>query len=249
MKELLTPKFNYARNAEHYQVHAENLNTVPETFADEKGIGTQRKAYDGLFREEDAIYMRNRSYKATKDVEGGDDNRDILFDVVKSRIDKCMNHPVEAIKEAAIALEYVLKPYRNAKTLPYAENTAQVANFADEMLSPENAAYIEALGLTVDMQRLREANEAFNTIWVERSDEMLSRKEADNMKAIRPKVDGAYRELTDALYTLYKHNELIAKDPDIKAEFETIIDRLNAITLQLNSAISRRSSGSASTSE
>ena len=60
------------------------------------------------------------------------------------------------------------------------------------------------------------------------------------MKAIRPKVDEAFRALTGGIGALYQVNELITHDPVKAEELGGVIDRVNALSRQLQETIARR---------
>lgn len=246
MKVILTIQLPRLRNAEHNQFHYDILEAVPENFAAAKGIGVPRKTYADLFALEDNIFKSNRAYELTGNVEMFDRERDNLDRIVKSVINTNTDHPSEARSLAANKLAFVVRQYSDARSLPYIENTAELRNMLDALQDPANAAHLEALGLTGDVELLREANEKFDQAWKARSEEALMRQEAGNMQEIRPKVDAAYNGLTDAISAVYKNNEYVTNDPGVKAKCEVVIDKINAIILKVSQIVSRRSSGAAS---
>lgn len=246
MKEILHPQFSKLRNAEHDQFHYDILEAVPVSFAAAKGIGAPRKTYADLFAQEDEIFKSSRAYELTGSVEAFDRERDNLDRIVKSVINTNTDHPSEARSLAANKLAFVVRQYRDARSLPYIENTAELRNMLDALQDPVNAPHLEALGLTGDVELLREANEKFDQAWKARSEEALARHEAGNMQEIRPKVDAAYNGLTDAISAVYKANEYVTNDPVVKAKCEAVIDKINSIILKVSQTVSRRSSGAAS---
>lgn len=243
MKEILKANLNNARNAEHYQFHADVLSVFTEQMATEHKIESLRADYAALFQKENTAFIQNKAYEATKEIEAKDRERDELFLYVKQTIDSNLYCPVADKKAAAQRLQFVLKPYRSANTRPFAENTAQVSNFVEDMQLEENTAYVTALGLAEVITQLKAANDAFNAVYMGRSGEKLTRASNENMKSIRPKVDEAYRTMASAINALYQVNELVTKAPAVSQSLGQAIDSINALVLQLQQTLSMRGAG------
>lgn len=148
MKKILKSNLNNARNAEHFQFHSDVLNIFTAELAQTHQIGTLRETYLSLFKQEDTAFIQNQTYEATKEIEEKDKMRDDLFLYVKQTIESNLRCPLADKKAAAEKLSFVLNPYRSANSRPYAENTAQVTNFVDDMQSEQYAPYVAKLGLT-----------------------------------------------------------------------------------------------------
>lgn len=243
MKEILKANLNNARNAEHYQFHADVLSVFTEQMATEHKIENLRADYAALFQKENTAFIQNKAYEATKEIEAKDRERDELFLYVKQTIDSNLYCPVASKKAAAQKLQFVLKPYRSANTKPFVENTAQVSNLVEDMQLPENAEYVTALGLAEAITQLKAANDAFNAVYMGRSGEKLTRASNENMKSIRPKVDEAYRTLTSAINALYQVNELVTRAPAVSQSLGQSIDNINALVIQLQQTLSMRGAG------
>lgn len=243
MKEILKANLNNARNAEHYQFHADVLSVFTEQMATEHKIENLRADYAALFQKENTAFIQNKAYEATKEIEAKDRERDELFLYVKQTIDSNLYCPVASKKAAAQKLQFVLKPYRSANTKPFAENTAQVSNLVEDMQLPENAEYVTALGLAEAITQLKAANDAFNAVYMGRSGEKLTRASNENMKSIRPKVDEAYRTLASAINALYQVNELVTRAPAVSQSLGQAIDNINALVIQLQQTLSMRGAG------
>lgn len=243
MKEILKANLNNARNAEHYQFHADVLGVFTEQMATEHKIENLRADYAALFQKENTAFIQNKAYEATKEIEAKDRERDELFLYVKQTIDSNLYCPVASKKAAAQKLQFVLKPYRSANTKPFAENTAQVSNLVEDMQLPENAEYVTALGLAEAITQLKTTNDAFNAVYMGRSGEKLTRASNENMKSIRPKVDEAYRTLASAINALYQVNELVTRAPAVSQSLGQSIDNINALVIQLQQTLSMRGAG------
>lgn len=243
MKEILAVHFNHARNAEHFQFHSDALNIITADLAEARHIGQLRQTYASLFADEDTAFIQNQAYEATKEIEEKDRTRDELFLYVKQTIDSNLLCPLAAKKSAARKLSFALTPYRSANNRPYAENTAQITNFVGDMQNAEYAPHVATLGLTEVIQQLKSANEDFNAVYSGRSSEKLTRVSGDNMKAIRPKVDEAYRAVVSAINALYQVNELVTHSQETSASLGKLIDGINALVIQLQQTLSHRGAG------
>lgn len=249
MKEISTIKLSNARNAEHYQFHADVNAAVTAEFAEAQGIGELREAYAALFADEDKAYALSRGLATTADVESLDAARDQWARYIFQTIEAKRISPLDEEREAAERLRVELSAYWNCHSLPYAENTAAVANMTADMQADSLKDDVAAIGLTAATSQLRQANDDFNTAYAGRSSEKLEREASDNMKTVRPKVDEAYRDLVKAINALYTVNALVAKDEAAEAALGGVIDSVNALVLQLDETISKRTAKSASKSK
>lgn len=244
MKEI-NLKFNItrARNAEHYQFHSDVLDIITTGFASAQKIDSLRDTYQQLFDTENECYLSNRAYKDTLDIETADKMRDDLFLYLSQTIATGKLCPIADKKSAAQTLDYVIDPYRGAPRLNYASNTAAIQDFILKIREARNSDAINALGLKEAVDALEEANKAFNALYSGRSTEVLSRATSEKMKSIRPQVDKAYKETVSAINALYEVNALITKNRDVEIQLETVIDKINAIIIQLQKTLSRAGVG------
>lgn len=243
MKEILNFNLNHARNAEHFQFHSDVLAVFTAQLAKTHGIEALRETYALLFAQEDATFIQNRAYEATQEIVEKDRTRDELFLYIKQTIDSNLYCPLADKKAAATKLSFALHPYRSANIRPYAENTAQITNFVDDLQSSSYVSHVSTLGLTDAVRQLKEANDAFNTVYAGRSGEKLTRVSTDNMKTIRPKVDNAYQTVASAINALYQVNELVTRTASTSESLGKIIDGINALILQLQQTLSWRGAG------
>lgn len=235
---------NRARNAEHYQAHEDILDAISEAFVSEQGIKALRDAYAKLYEIEDSIFLRNQAYEETKEIQEADQLRDDIFLFVSQTIEANKLSPVEANRAAAERLSFLLSPYKDAPRHSLAKNTAEVTDFTKAASEDIHSEDVTTLGLTAPLAALKEANEAFNRLYRERSREKEERAKSETMKTIRPKVDAAFKELATAINSLYNVNELITKDSEKEKTLGAVIDEVNAILLQLQETLSRAGVGS-----
>lgn len=232
-----------ARNTEHYQFHSDMLGILTPEFCAARELTGLRIDYQSLFDIENNCYLRSRDYKDTPEVETVDKKRDDLFLFCSQTITAGQYSPVTDYQAAAKRLYFHLKPYINAPRLSYTANTAAVADFVQKMKEEANAADIATLGLTAAIDALEAANNQFNKLYTGRASELLSRATSDTMKSIRPHVDISYRIIAEAVNALYMVNELTTKNSDTRQALETVIDRMNALIILLQTILSRAGAG------
>ena len=243
MKEIVAANLNNARNAEHFQFHANVLTFATSALAVELKIETLQKTYADLFKREDDLYMQTRAYEETQAMNEKDRERDDLFIYIKQVVAAMLYSPVPEKKIAAQKIEFQMRPYKDAASKPAAENTAQVTNCLQVLESDANTAYITALGLTDVLPLLKQANNEFNELYVNRSDVKLGRVSNDNLKSVRSQTDEAYRAMVKAINALWLVNETITHDAAQAAKLGGLIDNINALIVQFSETLSRRKAG------
>lgn len=244
MKEIVEVTYlSRARNAEHFQFHANVLTFATSALAVELKIETLQKTYADLFKREDDLYMQTRAYEETQAMNEKDRERDDLFIYIKQVVAAMLYSPVPEKKIAAQKIEFQMRPYKDAASKPAAENTAQVTNCLQVLESDANTAYITALGLTDVLPLLKQANNEFNELYVNRSDVKLGRVSNDNLKSVRSQTDEAYRAMVKAINALWLVNETITHDAAQAAKLGGLIDNINALIVQFSETLSRRKAG------
>lgn len=243
MKEIVAANLNNARNAEHFQFHANVLTFATSALAVELKIETLQKTYADLFKREDDLYMQTRAYEETQAMNEKDRERDDLFIYIKQVVAAMLYSPVPEKKIAAQKIEFQMRLYKDAASKPAAENTAQVTNCLQVLESDANTAYITALGLTDVLPLLKQANNEFNELYVNRSDVKLGRVSNDNLKSVRSQTDEAYRAMVKAINALWLVNETITHDAAQAAKLGGLIDNINALIVQFSETLSRRKAG------
>lgn len=243
MKEIVSVDLAKGRNAEHFQFHANVLTFATSALAVELKIETLQKTYADLFKREDDLYMQTRAYEETQAMNEKDRERDDLFIYIKQVVAAMLYSPVPEKKIAAQKIEFQMRPYKDAASKPVAENTAQVTNCLQVLESDANTAYITALGLTDVLPLLKQANNEFNELYVNRSDVKLGRVSNDNLKSVRSQTDEAYRAMVKAINALWLVNETIMHDAAQAAKLGGLIDNINALIVQFSETLSRRKAG------
>ena len=176
MKEI-NKNFNFrgALNAEHYQVHSDLLDAIPVEVASGLGLAGLRTQYAGLFDEENNCYLLNRSYYLSDEIKEKHASRVQQLSYILKRIENESISGDEAVQQAAKALLYSVKPYRAVRKMRYAATTGALADFIGLLREANCAPHIATLQLTEPLSRLEALNLAFNAIYQERSEQLLTK--------------------------------------------------------------------------
>ena len=244
MKEI-NKNFNFrgALNAEHYQVHSDLLDAIPVEVASGLGLAGLRNQYAGLFDEENNCYLLNRSYYLSDEIKEKHASRVQQLSYILKRIENESISGDEAVQQAAKALLYSVKPYRAVRKMRYAATTGALADFIGLLREANCAPHIATLQLTEPLSRLEALNLAFNAIYKERSEQLLTKATSYTMTSIRPLVDKAFKELVRAINALYQVNVLTEQSETKEQQLAAVIDRMNAILYQLQLTLSRVKAG------
>lgn len=244
MKEI-NKNFNFrgALNAEHYQVHSDLLDAIPVEVASGLGLAGLRNRYAGLFDEKNNCYLLNRSYYLSDEIKEKHASRVQQLSYILKRIENESISGDEAVQQAAKALLYSVKPYRAVRKMRYAATTGALADFIGLLREANCAPHIATLQLTEPLSRLEALNLAFNAIYQERSEQLLTKATSYTMTSIRPLVDKAFKELVRAINALYQVNVLTEQSETKEQQLAAVIDRMNAILYQLQLTLSRVKAG------
>lgn len=228
------------RNGEHFQFNQDVVDDVPQETADTYHFGTQRAAYEVVFKMEDVVYKQNQGYALTADITSLNDKRKNLFLFLKGVIDANIYCPTESKQQAATVLKYAIKPYRSANVKSYSEMTAELGNLVRSLKEEHYAPLVTELGLDDIVTQLETINTEFNAIFKERSDKKRDRKGLQSMTSVRQDVDKAFLEMINAINVIYQANEMIQKDEETRTALGGVIDKINSLIIEINEKLARR---------
>ena len=124
-------------------------------------IETQATGYADAIATLSSIVNRQRAFVATASLSEADKVRDNASGVISSVVNAYVTSPVATKKEAALLLKPQLSPYRGIRYHEYNKQTAEVRGMLGVLDAEDNAAAITTLGLTEEVEALREANNVF----------------------------------------------------------------------------------------
>ena len=122
-----------------------------------------------------SIVNRERAFVATATLAEADDVRD------RASVNAYLTSPVAEKKAAATLLDAKMSPYRGIRKHEYTKQTAETRGML-AMLDAEAEA-VAALGLTEEVEAVREANAAFDTEFLKKTEEMSSRMTQSDVKS------------------------------------------------------------------
>lgn len=227
------------RNSEHYQLNRRLLKYIPVEFAEKYGVSASHSKFQLTFYSENECYVGNTKFASTNEIETLDKKRSNLFIFFLKTIQSGLYNPEEAVVNAAKRMEYLIKPYKDAYRLSYAQKSAMIADFVDLVQEDEIQTDLEALGLANTVSKLEEANEEFDTVYETRSTERLNRSISETMKTVRPKVDKAFTELAKDINAFFRVNELTTKDAETRTDFLAVIEKVNSLLYEMEKTLSR----------
>ena len=128
-----------------------------------------------------SIVNRERAFVATATLAEADDVRDRASGVIGQVVNAYLTSPVAEKKAVATLLDAKMSPYRGIRKHEYTKQTAETRGML-AMLDAEAEA-VAALGLTEEVEAVREANAAFDTEFLKKTEEMSSRMTQSDVKS------------------------------------------------------------------
>ena len=175
--------------------------------------------YEAAIGNEDEVLVTSQKNMISDQIAETDRLRDEIYRSYRNTVKAMTNLPVAEMAEAAKILAQHIKDYRIDPRMQLDKETGLLRNFTAD-LTGKFAEQVATLNLTTVVEELAEANEAVNTLIVERDQENSSRQ-VGLTKQVREKVDEAYRELIQVInaYVLIEG----------EADYAAFIDNQNAV--------------------
>ena len=119
-----------------------------------------------------SIVNRKRAFVSTPQMREADKLRDNATGTISLVINAYIHSAVDECRTAAQLLYQQMSPYRGIGNHEYNKETAEIRGMLAMLAEPENAAAITTLGLSPEVDALREANAAFEEAFDARNDEV-----------------------------------------------------------------------------
>ena len=162
----------------HVQMNALITKTTPEVLH----ITEKAPTYQAATNKLSSIVNRRRTLVVTGGLKEWDGVRDRSLGVVSGVSRASQRSNVKAKAEAAILLNALMDSYRNVGDHEYTKETAEVRGLLNECEKEEYKAAIATLGLTEEVEYLREANAAFEEAYRDKAQELGERAEQSDIK-------------------------------------------------------------------
>ena len=244
MKKILERRYlSYARNGEHYHLFLSLLQCVTRATAEELNILAVWSVFSDTLEKENEAYLNSQKYENTVPLTEANKACDQRFSAFSMNVKAKAKSYVAEVAAAANRIAAAMEPYKGAAARPHAENIAMVLDMTEKLQSDKYAADVAALGLTADLEDLRQSAILFDAALSAKANERLARASTANMEKIRPVVEAAFSDVADLLTAIYLVANYVDKDAAKAAKVEAIIDKMNAEILRLIETLNRRGAG------
>ena len=244
MKTVLERKYlSYARNGEHFQLFQALRKVLPQEMAEELKIKDSWQVFNNALEQENDAYLNSQKYENTVPLTEANKACDVRFSAFSMNVKAKAKSYVAEVAAAAGRIAAAMEPYKGAARKAHAENIAMVLDMTEKLQSDKYAADIATLGLTADLEDLRQSAILFDAALSAKANERLARASTANMEKIRPVVEAAFSDVADLLTAIYLVANYVDKDAAKAAKVEAIIDKMNAEILRLIETLNRRGAG------
>ena len=244
MKKVLERKYlGLARNGEHYHLFLSLLQCVTRATAEELNILAVWSVFSDTLEKENEAYLNSQKYENTVPLTEANKACDQRFSAFSMNVKAKAKSYVAEVAAAADRIAAAMEPYKGAARKAHAENIAMVLDMTEKLQSDKYAADVAALGLTADLEDLRQSAILFDAALSAKANERLARASTANMEKIRPVVEAAFSDVADLLTAIYLVANYVDKDAAKAAKVEAIIDKMNAEILRLIETLNRRGAG------
>ncbi|MDR2499224.1 MAG: DUF6261 family protein [Tannerellaceae bacterium] len=182
------------------------------------------------FGREDALYKQSQASAQTAKIAYLHEKRIALYLHFWHCVNMTKYYDNPAMTQATKTLLFLKNNYKNLPGASYQDASGIMTNFLEDCEKSEWKPSIETLNLmdTVDMTKA--ANDAFKSLYMERSIDKVTVVEMGKLGEIRREVDMAFEALVETLNVAWRSNEMGAQD-------ESLRDQLLDARLNINSAI------------
>ena len=244
MKKVIDRKYlGLARNGEHYHLFLSLLKCVTRATAEELKILAVWLVFSDALDKENEAYLNSQKYENTLPLGEANKACDQRFSAFSMNVKAKVKSYDATMAAAADRVNAAMEPYKGAARKAHAENIAMVLDMTEKLQSDKYAADIATLGLTADLEDLRQSAIVFDAALSAKANERLARVSAANMLEIRPVVEAAFSDVADLLTAIYLVAAYVDKDTAKAAKVEAIIDQMNAEILRLIETLNRRGAG------
>ena len=162
----------------HVQMNALITKTTPEVLH----IAEKAPTYQAATNKLSSIVNRRRTLTVTLGLKDWDNIRDRTHSVIKGVPRVVKRSTIKEKAEAALLLDTLMDSYRNIGDHEYTKETAEMRGLLGELDKEEYKAALATLGLTEEVECLREANAAFEEAYRDKAQELGERAEQSDIK-------------------------------------------------------------------
>ena len=219
-----------ARFMDFYQVMSLVISFLSKEDLVALNLAQEAGEFQTVFDVFDKALKQAQKTGITTNLIAADDKRDNIYIGFTATARSLTRFPDAELAECATKILLITDKYgSDVARLPQREETAALKNIITELKSVENAALLQKTGLTMWVDKLEEANTAFDNLYVNRNEKEseyvngLTRTERDNLqiafdKLVRAieanaylKGEAAYKPLADKINTEVANVQQAAK--------------------------------------
>lgn len=177
--------------------HTKVAQFIDQTGSDLLHIKTQAPVYKEKTELLQSIVNRQLGFVATADMKKADRKRDNAAGTIYAVTTDYKTSPVAEKQEAAEFLDPQLSPYRGIRNHEYTKQTAEIKGMLAILALEENMDALQTLGLTEEVEALREANTAFETAFLAKGVEMNAKSQLSDIdtKTLLNETNALYQEI------------------------------------------------------
>lgn len=177
--------------------HTKVVQFIDETGSDLLHIKTQAPVYKEKTELLQSIVNRQLGFVATTDMKRADHKRDNAAGTICAVTTDYKTSPVAEKQAAAMLLDPQLSPYRGIRNHEYTKQTAEIKGLLAILALEENMDALQTLGLTEEVEALREANTAFETAFLAKGVEMNAKSQLSDIdtKTLLNETNALYQEI------------------------------------------------------
>ena len=239
-----------AKNARHVQFVTDLKKRISQEVAAKFGFTVQWTGFDTAANNEIAGFKEEKGYLKTVKIEATDRTRDCTFKLYRGIASLYEAYGVtEEERQAGQTIAFAFHEAGDVTVSEYGSETAEISDLVEKFRTEPYVSALATIGLEGAPDALEEANEAFNTIYLERNEEERDRAFAPNMKSLRTASDKAIETLFKTINALYAVNELVTKDEEKRTELGKLINDVNTLIVRFRKTVSGSSSSGNSEEE
>lgn len=144
----------------------------------------------------------SRKRASTTDQAACDAERDRIGSLLMFMISNGTNAADSATRQAALALDAVVNPYRGFQQESYLGETASIKGLLNDLRKPENATFVETLGIGSFMEQLEKENDRFESMTAAKANEHAEASQLPTTKMLRNRVDEHYQNMCDLIFAI-----------------------------------------------
>lgn len=227
------------KNAQHFAFIQAFITALQQSGMTAQKIQTLLTQLNQAFAVEDRYYMQVRASEIVAQREAADQLRDRFYTRLHRLIQAWAGSGMEALDDAATALDKVFNLYRVKINAQMDEETGQLENLIADLSTQQMQAHLTTINGQYLFQMMKQGHDDVKSLRLEQGVE-TSQKELGALAAARRQCDTLYDQMTQLIESF----ALVADDP---TPYETFIRQWNG-TVKLYQDMLDRKTGTTGTS-